>query len=62
MACDHSAPHSGALRYETDLAQLRLVIVCDECGAERAELGHLDYRPESQAMPAELLSPAPAGV
>jgi hypothetical protein len=26
-------------------AQLRLVVVCDRCGAECADLGRLDYQP-----------------
>ena len=44
MACDHSAWFSGAARYLRDAAQLRLVLVCDACGAERATLGRIDYR------------------
>jgi hypothetical protein len=47
MSCDHSGPHSGALQYEQNLSQLRLLLVCDRCGAERGELGRLDYRPDS---------------
>lgn len=44
MACDHSAWYSGAARYLREAAQLRLVLVCDVCGAERAQLGRIDYR------------------
>jgi HD-GYP domain-containing protein (c-di-GMP phosphodiesterase class II) len=44
MACDHSAWYSGAARYLREAAQLRLVLVCDVCGAERAQLGRVDYR------------------
>lgn len=44
MACDHSAWYSGAARYLREAAQLRLVLVCDICGAERAQLGRIDYR------------------
>jgi len=44
MACDHSAWYSGAARYLREAAQLRLVLVCDLCGAERAQLGRIDYR------------------
>jgi HD-GYP domain-containing protein (c-di-GMP phosphodiesterase class II) len=43
MACDHSAWYSGAARYLREAAQLRLVLVCDVCGAERAQLGRIDY-------------------
>jgi HD-GYP domain-containing protein (c-di-GMP phosphodiesterase class II) len=44
MACEHSAWYSGAARYLREAAQLRLVLVCDACGAERAQLGRIDYR------------------
>ncbi|MGD0455139.1 MAG: HD domain-containing phosphohydrolase [Solirubrobacteraceae bacterium] len=44
MACDHSTWYSGAARYLRAAAQLRLVLVCDICGAERAQLGRIDYR------------------
>jgi hypothetical protein len=46
MKCDHSGTHSGASRYLRETDQLRLVLLCDRCGAERQELGRLDYRPE----------------
>jgi hypothetical protein len=46
MACDHSGTHSGELRYLRKHGRLRLLIVCDRCGAECAELGFLDYRPD----------------
>jgi hypothetical protein len=45
MVCEHSGTHSGAIRYIRKDAQLRLVVVCDHCGAECAELGRLDYQP-----------------
>jgi HD-GYP domain-containing protein (c-di-GMP phosphodiesterase class II) len=44
MACEHSEWYSGAARYLREAAQLRLVLVCDACGAERAQLGRIDYR------------------
>ncbi len=44
VACDHSEWYSGATRYLREAAQLRLVLVCDVCGAERAQLGRIDYR------------------
>ncbi len=34
-------------RYLRDTGQLRLVLVCDQCGAECSELSRLDY--ETQA-------------
>ena len=46
MTCDHSGAHSGATRYLRRASCLRLVLVCDECGAECGELGTLEYRPE----------------
>jgi hypothetical protein len=27
---------------------LRLVLLCDRCGAERQELGRVDYRPDPE--------------
>ena len=46
MMCDHSGTHSGASRYVREVGELRLVLLCDRCGAERQELGRMDYRPE----------------
>jgi HD-GYP domain-containing protein (c-di-GMP phosphodiesterase class II) len=54
MACDHSAPHSGALRYLRDTAQVRLAVLCDHCGAERAQLGSIDYRPNARRVVGQL--------
>lgn len=51
MACEHSGMHSGATRYSRQTGQLRLVLVCDECGAERGVLGHLDYSPRPRRAP-----------
>jgi HD-GYP domain-containing protein (c-di-GMP phosphodiesterase class II) len=50
MTCDHSAPHSGAARYLHERGRLRLALVCDRCGAERAPLGELDYRPRGRRL------------
>jgi HD-GYP domain-containing protein (c-di-GMP phosphodiesterase class II) len=50
MACDHSDWYSGAARYVREGAQLRLVLVCDACGAERAQLGRIDYRVQPRCM------------
>lgn len=46
MKCDHTGTHSGASRYLRDAGELRLVLLCDVCGAERLELGRMEYRPE----------------
>ena len=46
MKCDHTGTHSGASRYLRDAGELRLVLLCDRCGAERQELGRIEYRPE----------------
>lgn len=48
MACNHSGTHNGESRYLRDAGQLRLVLVCDACGAERAELGRVDYQPDAR--------------
>ncbi len=45
MVCDHTGTHSGASRYLHESGQLRLVLVCDQCGAECNELTRFDYRP-----------------
>jgi HD-GYP domain-containing protein (c-di-GMP phosphodiesterase class II) len=48
MVCDHSAAHSGGARYLRSERQLRLVLVCDRCGAERLELARLAYAPNAR--------------
>jgi len=50
MACDHSASHSGGARYLRGASQLLLVLVCDACGAERAQLGRVEYRLEPRRL------------
>src|ERR1700730_12418403 len=50
MACDHSASHSGGARYLRGVGQLQLVLVCDDCGAERAQLQRIDYRPNPRRL------------
>jgi HD-GYP domain-containing protein (c-di-GMP phosphodiesterase class II) len=50
MTCDHSRPYSGAARYLRDRGQLRLVVVCDGCGAVRLVVGELDYRPRARLL------------
>jgi len=54
MACDHSALHSGGARYLRGAGQLRLVLVCDSCGAERAELDRMDYAPSARCFAGHL--------
>ena len=46
MTCDHTGTHSGASRYLRDAGVLRLVLLCDGCGAECQELGRVKYRPD----------------
>ncbi|HTX12412.1 MAG TPA: hypothetical protein VME22_27590 [Solirubrobacteraceae bacterium] len=46
MKCDHTGTYSGASRYIREAGELRLVLLCDRCGAERQELGRIEYRPE----------------
>ncbi len=46
MRCDHSGAHSGATRYVKQVGRLRMILVCDECGAELSEVGVLDYQPD----------------
>jgi HD-GYP domain-containing protein (c-di-GMP phosphodiesterase class II) len=50
MACDHSASHSGGARYLRGAGQLQLVLLCDNCGAERAQLQRIDYRPNPRRL------------
>jgi HD-GYP domain-containing protein (c-di-GMP phosphodiesterase class II) len=55
MACDHSGAHSGACRYLRQPGELRLVFVCDRCGAERGELATLAYRPRGRRLVGHLV-------
>ncbi len=54
MGCDHSALHSGGARYLREAGQLQLVLVCDECGAELAELERVDYVPSARCLAGHL--------
>jgi HD-GYP domain-containing protein (c-di-GMP phosphodiesterase class II) len=54
MGCDHSASHSGGARYLAQTGQLQLVLVCDACGAERAQLGRIDYTPDPRRLVVQL--------
>ncbi len=48
MGCEHSELHSGGARYLRETNQLRLVVVCDSCGEELAELRRIDYCPHAR--------------
>jgi hypothetical protein len=61
MTCDHSGAHSGLTRYSRHTRQLRLVLVCDRCGAERCQLGELDYSPNPSGTPAQTGADAGSG-
>jgi HD-GYP domain-containing protein (c-di-GMP phosphodiesterase class II) len=53
-SCDHSGLHSGGARYLRELGQLVLLLVCDDCGAERAEFGTIEYAPNPRRLVAHL--------
>ena len=50
MACDHTALHSGGARYLREAGQLQLVLLCDGCGAERGDLGLIEYTPQPRRL------------
>jgi len=54
VACDHSGAHNGEARYLREVGQLRLVLVCDACGAECAELQRVGYRPDARCVDGHL--------
>lgn len=54
MVCDHMALHSGASRYERDTGELRLTLVCDNCGEEQGEFARIEYRPIARRFSADL--------
>ena len=45
VLCDHSGLHSPQGRYLPDVAEIRYVVVCDDCGAETGEVAREPYRP-----------------
>lgn len=59
LSCDHSEGQSGAALYMRGSGRLRLVLVCDECGAVQAELGEVDYQPDPALPPPPELPPRP---
>jgi HD-GYP domain-containing protein (c-di-GMP phosphodiesterase class II) len=50
VACDHSVSHTGGARLLREARQLQLVLVCDGCGSERAQLGRIDYTPSPRRL------------
>ncbi len=50
MACDHSALHSGGARYLAATGELQLVLICDSCGAECAQLERVEYNPRPRRL------------
>lgn len=54
MGCDHLAAHSGGARYLPETGQLQLMLVCDACGAERVQLGRVDYWPDPRRLVVQL--------
>jgi hypothetical protein len=58
--CEHSGTYSGASKYLRDVGQLRLVLLCDQCGAERGEIGRVAYRPDVR-IPSHNAAGVPAG-
>jgi HD-GYP domain-containing protein (c-di-GMP phosphodiesterase class II) len=48
LACDHSGTHSGATRYDRKTTELRLVLICDQCGEECGELRRVEYAPHGR--------------
>jgi hypothetical protein len=51
VSCKHSSGQSGAALFVQGRGSVRLVLVCDECGAVQGELGALDYRPRPALSP-----------
>lgn len=51
VSCNHSGVQSGAALYARGSGRVRLVLVCDECGAVQEELGALDYLPRPALSP-----------
>ncbi len=54
MRCDHRWAQSAAARYLREAGKLRLVMVCDSCGAEQSEIDLIDYAPDARRFVAHL--------
>jgi HD-GYP domain-containing protein (c-di-GMP phosphodiesterase class II) len=50
MTCVHAGWYSGAARFMRAASRLRLVLVCDDCGAELAELDSIAYAPHPRRL------------
>lgn len=50
MSCSHARAYSGASRYVRAVGQLRLILVCDDCGEEMAELERIAYAPNPRRL------------
>ncbi len=48
MDCEHSGTQSGATRYVRETTELRLVLICDQCGDECGELRRVEYAPHGR--------------
>jgi HD-GYP domain-containing protein (c-di-GMP phosphodiesterase class II) len=46
--------HSGGARYLRDSEELLFVVICDDCGAQLAELERVDYCPHARRLVAHL--------
>ena len=42
--CDHAGFHSGQGRYTAETAELRYVLVCEDCDSELRVLESVEYR------------------
>jgi hypothetical protein len=51
VSCDHVGGQSGAALYVRGSGRVRLVLVCDMCGAVQGELGAFDYKPHPALPP-----------
>jgi hypothetical protein len=51
VGCDHVGGQSGAALYVRGSGRVRLVLVCDTCGAVQGELGAFDYKPRPALPP-----------
>lgn len=59
--CAHDGGHSAVGRYLADPGQVRFVLICDACGAERGDVDSLAYRPHPRPyakQPAALIAQA----
>jgi hypothetical protein len=49
--CEHAGFHFAQGRYSAEAAELRYVMVCEDCGSELRLLEAVDYRPEPRLEP-----------